>query len=105
MTQPQTENEADVAGLGGLIWRRLIDYEKCSHGKKYKGEECHECDARWYEMTMSKSERRLVDSLRAVLEICRQWEPDSASGKDRNTLARAQSLLPPNVELRGGGEK
>lgn len=79
-----------------------MDYEKCSHGKKYKGEECPECDAMWYEMTMSKSERKLINSLREVLEICRQWEPDCASGKDRNILARAQSLLPPNAELCGG---
>ena len=74
-----------------------MDYEKCGHGKKYKGEECPECDALWEQMTMTKREKELTESLRAVLEICRQWEPDSASGKDRNTLAHAQSLLTPNV--------
>lgn len=42
-------------------------------------------------------ECELIASLREILGICRQWEPDCASGKDRNTLARAQSLLPPNV--------
>ena len=36
-----------------------------------------------------------------VLEICRQWEPDNASGEHRNILAKAQSLLTPNVEVRG----
>jgi hypothetical protein len=45
----------------------------------------------------------LRNSLRETLEICRQLEPDCASGKDRNTLARAQSLLPPNVQIEGAG--
>jgi len=45
---------------------------------------------------------KLTDALRALLEICRQWEPDNASGEHRNILAKAQSLLTPNVKLTGG---
>jgi len=52
----------------------------------------------WYAHWKHQSElnAKLVDALRDVLEICRQWEPDCASGKDRNTLAKAHVLLTPN---------
>jgi len=42
--------------------------EKCSHGKKFKGEECPECDKIWNERTMSKSERTMRENVAMALD-------------------------------------
>lgn len=45
-----------------------MDFEKCSHGKKYKGEECPECDKVWDEHTMPKHEKAMRENVTQALD-------------------------------------
>ena len=42
--------------------------EKCSHGKKFKGEECPECDLMWKERTMPKYEKTMREKMAQALD-------------------------------------